>query len=145
MWSWRRDNWIMEHRWIPGWRPGTVKLCNNYILICGLNFPSWLFLQTNAFRRRLRHNVRIKQNKCKLCLWKALASAACTGVPWNKLQYLESRVQAVWVGSVPGRLNTAHDTCLWDISASNSVSLCNAVSSSLCLMAGWEASHGILG
>lgn len=69
MWSWRRDNWIVKHHWIPGWRPGAAKLCNNYILICGLNFPTWLFLQTNALRRWLKHNVRIKQNKCKLCSW----------------------------------------------------------------------------
>lgn len=95
MWSWRRDNWIVKHRWIPGWCPGTAKLCNNYILICGLNFPTWLFLQTNALRRRLKHNVRIKQNKCKLCSW-SFGNCGSPRYTCAESKYYTGRAQAVW-------------------------------------------------
>lgn len=98
MWSWRRDNWIVKYHWIPGWRPSTAKLCNNYILICGLNFPTWLFLQTNALRRRLKHNVRIKQNKCKLCSW-SLGNCGSPPCTCAEPKYCTSRAQAVWFRS----------------------------------------------
>ena len=100
-----------------------AKLCNNYILICGLNFPSWLFLKTNAFRRRLKHNVRIKQNKCKLCFWETLATVACTGVPVKELRHPWGTGQAVSFGSGPGSLNTAQDTWVWEGFVSESMNL----------------------
>jgi hypothetical protein len=99
MWSWRRDNWIVKHHWVPGWRPGTAKLCNNYILIRGLNFPTWLFLQTNALRRRWKRNVRIKQNKCKLYS-RNLGNCGSPRYTWAELKD-SCRAQAVWFSSGP--------------------------------------------
>lgn len=117
MWSWRRDNWIVKHHWIPGWRPGTAKLCNNYILICGLNFPTWLFLQTNVLRRRLKHNVRIKQNKCKLCSW-SLGNCGSPRYTCAEPKCFVDRAQAlcssvVYQCSWSVSTGTAQETCVW--------------------------------